>query len=149
MRVVLRALACALLMVSVVGCTGSQTASQETEQSSLKPLAVYYGRFQARNQGRPPANEQEFREFLSKIPAEDLQGFGISSVDELLTSSRDKQPYVVEYGGTNNPPLGPGGAPVIAYEKEGVGGKRFVGSSLGGVEEVDEARFKELVPNPK
>ena len=148
MRVALRALACILLVV-MVGCTGSQTASQETEQSSLKPLAIFYSRFQSQHQGRPPANEAELREFVSTFSAEDLQAFGVSSVDELFVSKRDNQPYVVEYGGTKNPPLGYGQAPIVAYEKEGVGGKRFVGSSLGGVEEVDEARFKELVPNPK
>ena len=53
---------------------------------------------------------------------------------------------MVLYGAPDGPP-GPGGAPVIAYEQEGVGGKRFVASSLAAIEEVDEARFRELVPN--
>ena len=37
--------------------------------------------------------------------------------------------------------------PIIAYEQTGVGDKRLVASSLGGVEEVDEARFRKLVPS--
>jgi hypothetical protein len=35
------------------------------------------------------------------------------------------------------------------YEKQGSGGRRFVAYSMGGsVAEVDEEKFKELVPNP-
>jgi hypothetical protein len=36
--------------------------------------------------------------------------------------------------------------PIIAYEQTGVNGKRFVASSIGGIEEVDATRFQELVP---
>ena len=35
----------------------------------------------------------------------------------------------------------------MAYEKVGVAGKRFVASSLGAVEEVDEQRLRQWVPN--
>ena len=41
------------------------------------------------------------------------------------------------------------GQPVIAYEQEGVGGKRFIASSLGAVDEVDEATLAQLVPGAK
>ena len=44
-------------------------------------------------------------------------------------------------------PLQP--ARVVAYEQEGQGGTRFIVTDLGRVQEVDEARFAELVPNPK
>jgi len=36
---------------------------------------------------------------------------------------------------------------VVAYEQEGVNGKRFVASKMGAVEEVDEARFRKMVPS--
>lgn len=44
---------------------------------------------------------------------------------------------------------GLGGQPVAAYESTGVGGKRFVASALGAVEEVDEQKFRELVPTAR
>jgi hypothetical protein len=37
----------------------------------------------------------------------------------------------------------------VAYEQEGVDGKRYVATVVGAVEEVDEARFRELVPDAK
>ena len=79
--------------------------------------------------------------------AADLANLGVTDPAKLWISSRDKQPYVILYGPVSGPP-GPAGQPVIAYESKGVGGKRFVASSLGAVDEVTEARFKELVPTP-
>ena len=127
-----------------VGC-GSRRASQEREESTLKPLAVFYGQFTGRHQGRPPASEAEFKEFVRSLSSEELASFNVTDPEGLFISSRDGQPYVVIYGAPSGPP-GPGGSPVVAYEQVGVGGKRFVASSLGAVEEADEARFKELVP---
>jgi hypothetical protein len=140
-------LVCLAVLLVCGGCGGTQSASHETETSNLKPLAIYYGRYIAQHRGQPPANEAEFKAFLSKIPAADLQAFNVASADDLLVSNRDGQPYVVIYGPPTGPAEGPGKFPVIAYEKTGVGGKRYVASSIGGVEEVDEARFAQLVPN--
>jgi hypothetical protein len=35
---------------------------------------------------------------------------------------------------------------VVGFEQQGAGGRRFVGFTLGMVEEVDEQRFNTLVP---
>jgi len=134
-----------LLWVLAIGC-GTQRESQEREESNLKPLAIFYGQFTGRHRGQPPASEAEFKEFVRSLPGDRLAGFNVSDPESLFISSRDGQPYVVIYGASNGPP-GPGGSPVVAYEQTGKGGKRFVASSLGAVEEVDETRFKELVPD--
>jgi len=63
----------------------------------------------------------------------------------MFVSSRYKKPYMVIYGPTSGE--GPAGQPVIAYEQEGMNGKRFVASKMGAVEEVDEARFRKMVPS--
>jgi len=128
-----------------LGC-GGQSESRQREESALKPLALFYGQFTGRHQGQPPASEAEFKEFVRSLSSEALARFNITDPESLFVSSRDGQPYVVIYGPSSGPP-GPAGSPVIAYEQVGVRGKRFVASSLGAVEEVDEARFKELVPN--
>jgi len=130
----------------LVGCSSHQ-ANLEQEQSNLKPLATLYGRFIGQHRGQPPANETQFKQFINSGGKDLLSSFNVSSADELFVSSRDGKPYVVLYGpeAAKGPP-GPAGSPVVAYEQEGVGGKRFVASSMGAVEEVDEARFKQLVP---
>jgi hypothetical protein len=141
------ALRLVLLLVCVfAGCGRSETGSQETEGSPLKPLGIHYGRFIGQHRGQPPKDEAEFKAYLATVSADELKQFKVASVDELFVSKRDGQPHVVVYGTTTNPAIGQGGAPVIAYEKQGVGGKRYVATSMGAVEEVDEARFKQLVP---
>jgi hypothetical protein len=65
-------------------------------------------------------------------------------MDDLFVSPHDGERYVVLYG----PAPKTGDASVVAYEKTGVDGKRQVGFLLGNIQEVDEAEFKKLVPNP-
>lgn len=140
-RGVLLAMAPAVL---AAGC-GSQKENVAQLQSGLKPLAMIYGQFQGRN-GRPPANEAEFKAYVQSVPAQDLAAWGATDASTLFVSSRDGQPYVVLYGDAAKQAPGPPDSRVIAYEKTGVGGKRFVANVLGSVEEVDETRFRQLVP---
>ena len=96
---------------------------------------------------RPPTRRSSKSTFKSLSPAE-LTSFGIDDSNRIFTSDRDGKPYVIIYGQPHGPP-GPGGAPVIAYEQEGKEGKRWVASALGAVEEIDEARFRQLAPAAK
>lgn len=133
-------------MVSLsLSCSGGGRASAPMQESNIKPLAMLYGQFMGQHQGRPPSSEEEFKKFIQERGMGILKQFGIPSVDALFISERDKQPYVVIYGEPKGPPA-LAGQPVCVYERQGVGGRRYVASSLGAVEEVDEARFRELVP---
>jgi len=128
-----------------VGCR-SRSASAETESSNLKPLAVYYGRFVNSNRGRGPKDENELKEFIRKRPADELKQMGISDVESMFVSARDKKPYKFKF---ETKPAIPGQASnIFAWEQEGVGGTRFVGGTLGEVMEVNEEKFRQLVPNP-
>ena len=135
-----------VLAVIAGGCT--RNASQATESSNMKPLAVAYGRYISSHKGQPPANEGEFKTYLKTLSPESLQSFKVTDVESLLVSTRDNKPYVIRYGKVTGP-AGPGGMPVVAYEQEGVNGKRYIATMVGAVEEVDEARFRELVPDAK
>lgn len=140
----------ALLVISAslliaCGCTKNQKQSAPQETSSLKSLAIVYGRYLGTHRGEPPADEASFKQFIQSLPPEQLAAMKATDTAQLFTSARDHEPYVVIYGKPTGPP-GPAGSPVIAYERTGVEGKRFVASSIGAVEEVDEARFKQLVP---
>jgi hypothetical protein len=136
------------LACTAMGGCGSRQKSLAREQSGLKRVAILYGRFLSQHRGQPPANEAEFQKYVKSLPPADLASFGIEDSKRLFISNRDDKPYIIIYGEPKGPP-GPGGAPVIAYEQEGKDGKRWVASSLGAVEEVDEARFRQLVPTAK
>lgn len=131
------------LVAILSGCT--QPGNVEEQISTLKPLAILYGQFPGRHGGKPPANETEFKAYVQEAAPELLKQFGVKDAESLFISARDQKPYVILYGPLTGPP-GPAGQPVFAYEQEGVDGKRLVASSLGAVQEVDEAEFKRLVP---
>lgn len=141
-----KAMGMLVLCLAAVGCSSHQVNLEE-EQSNLKPLATLYGQFIGQHRGQPPANEAEFKAFVKAQGADLLASFHVTDAEQLFVSSRDGKPYVVVCGpAAMQGPPGPAGSPVVLYEQEGVGGKRFVASSMGAVEEVDEARFRQLVP---
>ncbi len=133
-------------MLFGLGC--ERAASKATESSNLKPLAVFYGQYVGTHKGQAPPSEAEFKGYLKSLRQEQLKSFDIADVDSIFMSSRDKKPYVVKYGAVSGPP-GPGGMPVIAYEQDGIDGKRYIATSVGAIEEVDSTRFRELVPDAK
>jgi hypothetical protein len=141
---------CLLILGVVLTCLGCGPVGEPNraqEESGLKPLGIFYGRFVPQHQGQPPKDEAEFKAYL-KEPRnlEELKKvFNVPDVDAMFVSNRDKKPYIVIYGPTSGE--GPAGQPVIAYEQEGMNGKRFVASKMGAVEEVDEARFRKMVPS--
>jgi hypothetical protein len=137
----------AVVVALLAGC-GTTTASRETESSNLKPLAVLYGQYTGTHKGQPPASEDEFKAYLKTVRPEVLKSLNVADTESLFVSSRDQKPYVIKYGKVQGP-AGPGGMPVFVYEQEGVGGMRYVATSVGAVAEVDEARFRELVPDAK
>jgi hypothetical protein len=126
-----------MVVIALTGCNGGGDASSDAH-SNIRVLTRFYTRV-SQELGRPPKDEAEFKERIKAINA-DLSAFGVSSVDELFVSERDGQPLVVDYGDF------PKGSSVVIYEQTGVNGKRMVGQRIGSVEEVDEAKFKELVP---
>jgi hypothetical protein len=129
----------------MLGCGQSQ--QQVEEASSLKPLGIMHGRYASQHQGKPPADEAAFKAFVESLGPTALESHGLKDPAQLWISSRDKQPYGIVYAGQVTGPPGPGGQPVVVYESKGVGGKRMVASQLGAVDEVSDARFRELVPS--
>ena len=131
----------AAAVCAVGGCHSSSTVSNKEEMSRLKPLTVLY--VSATNALRhPPQSEDEFKKYIASQKGRLLDMMHVEKPDELFTSERDGQPYVIAYGPT------PNGKPreVIAYEKVGVNGKRMVGYSTEIVSELDEEHFRQVVP---
>lgn len=126
-----------LLLCAGVGC-GTKPAEVSPQAESMRALAVAYGQYVTQHRGRPPKNEAALRKFVEANMATFEASFGVTSVDDLFTSPRDNEPYVVTYGKQ---------AKIVAYEKNGLDGMRYIADDLGIVEEVDEATFAERVPN--
>ena len=127
-----------MTLLMVIGCTSHQTIEAAAEQgSNLKPIATLYGQYIGQHRGRPPASEEAFREFIEKEGSAIMESYGIASVDELLVSERDGQPYVIVYAGQPKPTTQSGS--VVAYEQQGVEGKIFVTDDLGDVRQIPAA----------
>jgi hypothetical protein len=105
-----------------------------------------YGRFISSNAGRGPKDEAELKAFIKSRPSVELSNLNASDVESLFVSSRDKKPYKLKF---DTKPLVPGqSANIFAWEQDGINGKRFVAGTLGEILEVDQEKFRQLVPNP-
>lgn len=140
----------ALLLALLPGC-GTPPAAGANANNELKQLSGQYMDF-FRAQGKTPADEKEFKEFISANMTDVKRKLlGITDIDKLFVSPRDGKPFVVRYGAkvSNGPPTS-GGAlngDVVAYEAVGSGGFRHVASSLGQLAEMSLEDLKKLVPD--
>jgi len=144
-RRALRATVAILLLAIVAGC-GSPGAKQASDVKSSRLYWLMKVRTHALSQGQTLNSQDDYKRYIRNLDPEGrdaiMKGTGISNVDELFVSERDGQPYVFFYG---RRPASVA-ADLVAYERTGVDGERYVGFGLGVVEEVDEQRFNELVP---
>jgi hypothetical protein len=133
----------ALCAAWLAGCSDRAAKQQAIERDNIRTLARLYGQYMSAHRGKSPASEVDFKKYIQSRKDE-LAAEQITDIDSLFVSNRDNQPYTVVY---NMPPAGsmtPTGR-VVAYEKQGVDGKRMVAYELMSVEELDEARFKTVV----
>jgi hypothetical protein len=124
----------------LAGCSSSSSATEGSD-AEFKSLVTLYS--YAVKYGRPPKDEAEFKtDIKSGRLAPVANALKVTDVDALFVSKRDGKPVVVVYGQR------PAGMhpDVVAYEQNGVNGKRLIGFALGMTEEADEVRFRELVP---
>jgi hypothetical protein len=108
----------------------------QTRLTSLAEVYALHGQLRK----RPPASFEELRAFAAALTPR--HGGPIALSEDRLTSLRDGRPLVVRYG------LSVAGAapgPVVAHEQDGANGRRFVVFAANRIEEVDDARFNELV----
>jgi hypothetical protein len=145
------------LALILAGC-GSKGTPPPTAEQNIQKFARVYGQYVARNQGRAPASIDELKKFLGSQDQKVLTTLNLTDVDSVFVSPRDNEPYVLvrpKPRGANrpggpppapgSPPPGNAASPVVAHEKTGSGGKRYVVFADTRVEEVDEERFKELI----
>ncbi len=140
------AAAVAGLAFLAAGCGHNAGGSGDEAKERIKLVGILYGRYSAKHKGQGPKSEQDFKDFIRKLPAEELPpGVDPNNLDTLLTSPRDGKPYGIVYGAVAGAP-GPGGAPVIVYEQVGSAGKHMVVRSTIKVDELDDASLKQALP---
>jgi hypothetical protein len=126
------------------GCRASVVNNAQAPiKTNMQALGRFYGSFTGQNRGRPPKNEQEFKDYLKKQPPETLALMKVDSVDALFVSPRDNQPLVFHF---DVPPAFPGAPDAVAFahEQTGVDGKRFVLLTSGDIQEMDETQFGQV-----
>jgi hypothetical protein len=127
------------------GCGRSQaTAPLGHAGSVLGELTKAYAGHLRASGFKPLADEAELKTILAKAGDGVLKRAGVRSIDDMLVSPRDSQPFVIAYGKAARRLLDEG---VVAYEQTGVSGRRMVGFALGYVQELDQQAFDQLLPN--
>ncbi len=128
------------------GCGASpQAASDGGGIARLTVVAKQYAGYLNTHQNHPPANEAEFKKLLTDAGSAILKKAGANTVDELLVSPRDGQPFVIEYGAAAGRLIDHG---IIAYERTGKDGTHLIGYRLGYVEAADADKFRTAIPKP-
>ncbi len=141
--------ACCVLLgvVATLGCGRSETADamiSDANQTNLQRLSNLYAFYQTKNQWQGPADETEFKKFISGLDVDILQRMGIdsASIDQLFNSERDNQPFTIRYSVQGS--MRGIKAPII-FEQVGVDGQRMVAFTAAPPREVDETEYKRLL----
>jgi hypothetical protein len=115
------------------GCRGSAPPEPEGKARLTKVLRLYQVYVDKNKKG--PPSEQALRDFGQKLSTKERDDYLIGNdLDNIFTSPRDNQKYVIRY----NLKLDPGQPRAVAWEATGHGGMRYVALSIGYVEEYDD-----------
>ncbi len=121
-------------LILLGGCSGGGGQVQPADMANIKKIASAY--LKATDKlGRPPKEKKELVPYLKDE----------GDLEALFQSPNDGQPFVIIWG--TNPRAGLDVSPgVIAYEKVGRGGKRFVFTAMGVMQMADEDFAKANFP---
>jgi hypothetical protein len=127
------------LLITAPGCDFGGGAPPPDGQLAIERVAKWYQYYRAENRGKPPPDEDAFIAFIEAK----LQARGDTvDPDQLLTSPRDGQRYVVQYGTQNSTNMERN---VAVYEKEGYRGKKLVAFESVWNKEVDDAELQSIL----
>jgi hypothetical protein len=125
-------------MSAALGC-GAPAAPPVEGRLAIENVAKWRQLYCADHGGKPPADEKTFVAFIDKKMKDRGEPF---NPDEVLTSPRDGQRFVVEYG-EQSAKLGENR--VTVHEKEGYDGRVLVAFESARSHEVDAAEVPGLV----
>ena len=132
----------ALVAFSFGGCDASAPEVNPKTEAQFKVLGILYGKYMGNTRGKPPANAEQFLDFLKgKKPSWEKI---VNSAEQLLVSPRDNEPLKVLYG-EDVTKQRQTASPWIAYEQSGVDGMRQVVSVRGGLKLMDDAELQSVI----
>jgi len=127
------------VLITAPGCDLGGGAPPPEGQVAIERAAKWYQKYRADHRGKAPPDEKTFVAFIqAKLKS---RGETVTP-DELLTSPRDGQRYVIQYGEPNSSNIERN---VAVYEKEGYGGKKLVAFEAAWAKEVDDAELQSLL----
>ena len=127
-----------VVLAGATGCEFGKGAPPPEGQLAIENVAKWYQLYRADKRGKAPKDEDDFIKFIQGRV--ESRGGTVDS-EELLTSPRDGQKYVIQYGKptSQNPERN-----VAVHEAEGYDGKKLVAFEFGSSREVDEAELESL-----
>jgi hypothetical protein len=135
-----------MLLVIAASCSMDNVASVTAAKndSNIKRLVNLYNAYQMGHGYQGPKDEKTLRDYVTEggIPERYLPMMGIDpkNLDAIFKSDRDGKPFKIRYGVTG----GRAASDALVFEDTGVDGKRLVAFNGPVVEEVENARYKEL-----
>lgn len=127
-----------LLVVAAAGPVGCSRevrveAKLDPAHESLMKIGSAYIQFNTKNK-RPPKSVEEIKPFLKAS----------GGIDELLCSPRDGERFVICWGvDLLIPPKWAKSTPILAYEKRGAEGTRYILTTLRSVQQMSDEQFQQ------
>jgi hypothetical protein len=127
---------CTLFSLSgLVGCTSKPVVKEDEAAQDLSNIGMAYG-FVVTGDFHPPRDIAEIKKVL-----DGLHRMGKTPpTDEVLVSSRDGEPYVIILGARLGEVIS---QDILAYEKKGADGKRYVLLMDRSVRQLSDEEFKQ------
>lgn len=131
------------MLAGCSGDAGETLGSSETEQR-LKMVVRTGGSFMSAHRGQNAESVQQVKDWIATLP-EEQRKLMPPDMESIWTSPRDNQPFEVNFKNLSGPPAM--GAPserkdpIVAHEKNGEGGKRYVVYNNGRTDLLDEDEF--------
>ncbi|QDU30353.1 hypothetical protein ETAA8_54810 [Anatilimnocola aggregata] len=130
-----RAGACVLFVLGVLsGCATKYTPNEDDTTTDLSHISKAYGIITSADH-HPPRHVDEIKSLLKGLHSANLN----PPPEEILVSSRDGEPYVIIYGAN----VGSYASDeILAYEKNGKDGVRYVLLMSRDVRQMTDEEFK-------
>jgi len=135
----------ALWLGVAIGCQQRSSTTDDAGHSRMKVVGILYGMYMSEHGGKAPPNASEFRAFIEREPAN--WNKLAPTVDELLSSPRDRSPLKLLYGDAVKAAAS-GSLPWIAYESTPIDGQRMIVDCRGTVELIADGALGEYVSIP-
>ena len=123
-----------LLLLGCAGCSAKPVVVQETDAARAHLIKLVAAYTQANEHlRRGPRNLDELRPHLKNVDA----------TDAVLRSPNDQEPFVIHWGVDVLSDSAAAAPLVLAYEKRGKDGKRYVATTLRTTHVMTEAEFRQ------